>query len=338
MNRKTLLSNCSLIFVFASATALCAADGFTVQGSHSVKLKPQRLRLTTQVSAQGSDAKDALEKLHKHESAVKTSLTELKADPKSISFTVPKLKLETPGMPSDEEMQQNGFVVRQRMLQQMMERTSAAPSKEDDEDSEELPKIAIAVSVLTVEWSLPDDADTIARLPLMLEQKLKERDIAGKKNKFELSEDAQQKIADSIAAMQGGQGNGFNAISTGYDSYEERSAKGLRFEFVSNVNNKDLEAGAKAAFELAAASAALWSKATGLKLGKMKSVSTHGGPSSSAGTYTGAMNPYFLMDIESRYLGHSSSTSDEKPTEAVSKSPDELEYVLNISITYAIGE
>ncbi|MEQ1824983.1 MAG: hypothetical protein ABL921_03525, partial [Pirellula sp.] len=127
---------------------------------------------------------------------------------------------------------------------------------------EDIPTVVAAKCAVKAEWKLPTtDSDALALVPIQLKDQVTQRDLAGKGNKAKLAGEQQDQLEEMERIMS----------EQGYGGQVE--ATGPQIVFLGRVAD-DVEKGAiKAAFDEANKKAKGFSAATGVKLGKLKSVS-----------------------------------------------------------------
>lgn len=304
------------------AVQLVADDGLVVQGTYSQRLKPQSVRLLMFVEAQGKDPKDAIKRLAEHKEKVRKELVAMKAIESSIEFRAPTVEMFTPGMPA--QMQQYGRMRAMQMRAQMLGGAgAAAPDAESEEDK--LPEIALAKSSLKVDWQLPTtDLDALAIVPKSLKEQVIQRDIAGKKNKIELDEEAQEKIDESMAMMR---------EQMGYYQDEDQS-DAIQVLFVATVGTQDSALGTKGAFSRAVEQSKILAEAGGLKLGKLRGVSSNRFEDpTSASLYSSYQAAAVAANASTAVVGYKPGIG-----EVTNLHPEGLEMEYQVTLTYEIGE
>jgi uncharacterized protein YggE len=293
-----------------------AAASIHASGQHELKLAPQRLRLALNIRAEGVDAKSAIEALIRHKQRVKNELLAMKAEEDSIDLGTAQLSSGIPGMPA-EMMRYGAGIYGARMLSQVAGASNTDPAQ--------VPKVYIATSRVRAEWPLPTtDADALAMLPETLKEQVKERDLAGEKNKAELDGAQQEKLEEMQAAMQ---------ENMGYYSSDEGSSP-VAVMFVAKIDEESRRKAVSAAYERALAQAKMLSSVSGKSLGNLKSLRT------------GDVPVPATEEIESTYgtayAAYSNFTASQPAgvgiDEAQSTSPRALKLIVRVEAEFALAD
>jgi uncharacterized protein YggE len=244
----------------AYAQAATATGGLTITGSKEVVLKPSRLRLSMSVQAEGRDAKEAIKSLADHKAKVTDALKEMKADMASLQFEASKVTEQLAGMQQDPSSQ------RMFVPQPRVEPFGAGNGEESDDKPV---KIFTARASMTVDWAIPtEDIDALSLLPEALKAQISERDLIGKKNRIELSEEEQEFATEYVRRIQ---------QSGGYYTSNNAATPELQISYVASITPEQEKEALRAAYEDAVANAAILAEATGQKLGKIRSISRYEG-------------------------------------------------------------
>ncbi|MEZ6138113.1 MAG: SIMPL domain-containing protein [Pirellulaceae bacterium] len=282
--------------------------GISASSTEQISVKPTKMRLSMWVKAQGTDAKAAIKALNDHKSRVQKDLTAMKADATSISFSATRL---TEGA-GDQDPNAR------RMQQMMMMRAQGG-------NAAELPKaptVFTATAAVKAEWTLPvQEGDALALLPATLKQQITSRDLAGDNNKPELDA-AQQEQLEEMQAMMDEQ--------FGYYSSGDNDARGPSITFVASVTDEQIQAATKAAYEAAVKQAQALVSATGLKLGSLRSVSSH-----RDAVYSPRSMYYGPSYSDSQFPNSLISDDDNTIT---AENADELIMPVSVSVSYALAE
>lgn len=235
----------------AQAQSLMSSDarGLSSSATETITVKPAKIRLLMWIKAQGKDAKSAILALNGHKEKVRKELASMKAEADSVAFSPSRIGSGN----SNQE---------QRMIQMQMRAMrgggNATPTP--------APKIVTATCALKAEWALPvQEGDALAILPATLKEQIGARDLAGDKNKPELSESEQEQMDEMQKMMEEQMG--------GYYSSEDEG-NGPTIKFVGTAEPADISAATKKAFESAVAKAKTVSESTGVKLAKLSTVAT----------------------------------------------------------------
>jgi uncharacterized protein YggE len=318
-NTRIRFALIAVIVLSPFAVATANDGGLAVNGAHSLPIKPQKIRLTMNVVAEGKDPKDAIKRLAEQKDKVRKELVSMKADESSIEFKSAQIQMTTPGMP--EQMKQYGGARAMRArIQQGGFPGNNKKKKAADDDEDEIPQIAIAQSAVKVEWQLPStDLDALAILPKTLKDQVTQRDLEGKKNKLELDDDVKDKIEEMTAMFQ---------EQMGYYSESGNSEDAIQITFVAKVSPKDEAAGAKAAFDDAVAKAKQISEATGTKLGRLRGISTDGNSASEDFRSYPSYSPYGMPNVTARMRFTQSND------EVLSAQPDDLVRIIRVNLVF----
>lgn len=223
-------------------------EGISAAGTGQTELEPKKLRLNMWVEAKGKDAKSAAMALASHQERVRKDLVAMNAKAESVQFSAPRF---TSG-----ETDQGQSAM--RMMRRQMGSVNLG-------EQDEVPEIVTARSALQVEWDLPTtDPQALAILPEGLKQQIVTRDLAGKENKPDLTEEEAEKLDEITAMMQENMG-GFS-YSGPSDGTEPKIV------YVAEVDSEQRQAAMKQAFDQARQSAEIVSAAAGIDLGPLKSV------------------------------------------------------------------
>jgi uncharacterized protein YggE len=277
-------------------------------GQHELRLKPQKLRLSITIQAQGKDAKSAIESFLAHKERVKKELIAMKADEKSIEFGATQVTGVAGGMPA--EMQQYGAGA------YIAQVARAVPSIK----ASDIPKIYHAVAHVRAEWPLPtSDADALALLPETLKEQAKARDLMGEKNKAKLDGRQQEKLEEVQAAMQ---------ENVGYSTSGDENPT-FSVMFVAKVDDEARKNALKAAYEQAAAQAATLASAAGYKTGELVTIKSSDVPSIVPGenAYAAAFSAYTANTLENNVTD-----------EVQSLTASELKFSTRVEVEFALAK
>lgn len=234
----------------AQFTSGIGGDGITATGSGQVDLEPKKLRLNMWIEAKGKDAKSAAKALASHQERVREDLVAMNAKADTVRFSTTRFKS------GDSDQQRNTM----RMMQRQMGSTPFDLAQQDA-----VPDIVTARSALQVEWDLPTtDAQALAILPEGLKAQVVNRDLAGKKNQPDLTEEQLEQLNEMSAMMEESMG------SFGFDDSNDPSKP--RIVYVAEAAPEQRQTAMKQAFEQARQSAELVAAAAGIELGALKSV------------------------------------------------------------------
>ena len=215
-------------------------------GNETVKLKPQELRLTIQFSEKGPTLKEVLGKLKTRCDAARLQVSRLAAAKESIQVSEPTLAADD----SQRELQ----------MRQMMAMRSARGGRLPK--GLETPKTVTVAATLTASWPLAGKgAEEVLHFSHDLQTKIEEADLAGLKEKKELSPE-EEELAEEAQALMGYAGGG------------EATPGQPQFLFVGRITDEQRDQATRAAFEKAKAQAQRLAKAAGAELGNLASISS----------------------------------------------------------------
>jgi uncharacterized protein YggE len=232
-----------------SPAGIQATGGIQTSGTATIQVVPTKIRLTLTMEAEADEAKKAIKLLQAHKEKVRQSLSELKAEEKSIKFSNTRLD-QNDGFPANYPSP----AIRARILQQANNRGV---------DPEDLPIIFIAKSDLQVDWALPTtDPDAITLLVSALKEQVVEKDLVGKNIESDIADELRDKV-DALQQM---------AMQQGYYMDNSGTAAGLSVTLVGEVTPEQRKEAIKAAFEEAVANAKDIAAATGKSFTKVLSI------------------------------------------------------------------
>jgi uncharacterized protein YggE len=280
-------------------------SGIMVSGSETIPVKPTKLRLVMWVKAEGTDAKAALQALAAHRTKVKQDLIAMKAEEASITFSGSRLQ-------SGDNQDESASYVRM----QMMRASGASPNEAA------APEVVTAMAAVKAEWSLPvQEGDALALIPATLKEQIKARDLAGEKNKAELSAEAQEQMEEMAAMMQEEYGY--------YGGGDAQAATAPKIDFLGSVSQEQVQLATKAAFNSAFGKASALADATGQKLGSLTSLYNN--------TSNENMEDYAYMGYgQSKPYPTSLTETDERVVAA--DNPEELQMRITVMAGYALAK
>lgn len=258
-SRDSIQQLCSLLIAAAigafsagSASAQLSAvgvDGITATGSAQVDLEPKKLRLNMWIEAKGKDAKSAAKALASHQERVREDLIAMNAKAETIRFSTTRFK--------------SGQSEEQSAMQMMQLQMESSPLGLDEQDA--LPDIVTARSALQVDWELPTtDRHALAILPEGLKEQIVKRDLAGKENQPNLTEEQLERLNEMAAMMQE------TITSYGYGGSSDPSEP--QIAYVAEADPEQRRAAIKEAFDQARQSAELIAAAAGIEMGALRSI------------------------------------------------------------------
>ncbi len=238
------------------SSSTIASGGLTSTGSHTLKLRPTRLRVVIEVRGEGRSGADALRALADQRMLVSQELQEMHADREKVEFSAPKISIGYLGF-SD---------LNHPMLQNLIRRGLVpADPYQADADLEQgevpMPRSFVAISRATAEWELPtDDADALALLPETLRKQVAQRDLTGKKKRLEMNDEEREQWEE--LQRQAGNQNFFVQNQTIVHS-------DVQWVYVAALEPKLEQEAIQSAYQEAQRRAVALSAASQLKLGRV---------------------------------------------------------------------
>ena len=282
-------------------------NGLSATVTEKVSIKPEKLRLTMWIKAQGMDAKSAMLALTEHKDRVKNELEAMKADKESIRFSSSQV--------SEGEGDANSNRRAMQMQMQMQSRMKGGKGKSTPKP---MPTIVTAKCALKADWPLPvKEGDVLALLPATLKEQISSRDLAGEKNKAKLSDKDLEQLEELEAMMQ----ESFSYSDSG-------ESTGPKIQFIAEVPEDVTKKAIQTAFKKAVKEVEMLSAATGVKLAKLSGMTSSSSENHLANIYMngGYGNPRempsSLLDSESKITSHANA--------------DELSITVSVSVVYNI--
>ncbi len=313
---RRLVSNSVVVFamlaILSSETRAqygysSSSNGLSATAIERVKIKPDKLRLTMWIKAQGTDAKSAVLALTEHKDHVRTELESMKADKESIRFSSSQI--------SEGEGDSNSNRRAAQMQMQMQSRMKGGKGKSTPKP---MPTIFTAKCALKADWPLPvKEGDVLALLPATLKEQISSRDLAGEKNKAKLSDKEQTQLEELEVMMQ---------ESFSYSGSDEST--GPKIQFMAEVPEDVKQKATQTAFKKAVKEVEMLSAATGVKLAKLSGVTSSSSENHLANIYMngGYENPRAmpssLLDSEPEFTSHANA--------------DELSITVSVYVVYSI--
>lgn len=255
--KRSWLGFCVVCLIIACGPAAHADEPLAtivVSGHATVALKPQTLRMTLLVTADGDDIRAAAAKLQQQESDLKSRLVAAGADEGSIKFSDPVEGADAATLNPQQRLMQQMQIASQRQA------AIATPSTS--------PAAATVSSMMTAEWPL---ADAPAQGGLIaandLESKIKSALPANAPVDSKTPEE--QEIAEEMAAQQG----------------ENGKPTDPNFTFVHKMSDAERSRVYAQAFADAQSQAKILASATGKQLGAILHISTGNSSDGSANPY-----------------------------------------------------
>lgn len=271
-------------------------------GEQSVNLKPQILRVTITMHAEGTDAKSAVRSLAEHKARVKQDLVTLKADEDSIKFGATQLGGVTsvmgapPPVPNYSPVAPSTF--------------RSPPTTANNT------KLFRAVATVTADWPLPTtDLDALALLPDAIRAQVEAHDLRGEKNKAELSPEEQERREEMQLSA-----------PVLYNNYE--AAPLVTVDFVAKIEPAARQGAIKSAYEKAVAEAKLLASVTDRELGKL--VRLH----CNEGRVLSSIPAYPTPFVVAPNIQAAEPTDDE----VTASSPDDLKLRVHVETEFQLEE
>jgi uncharacterized protein YggE len=294
------------------SSSTVGSGGLTSIGSHTLKLRPTRLRVVIEVRGEGRSGADALRALADQKTRVNQELQEMRADRESVDFSAPKISIGYLGF-SDWNHPTLQNLIRRGLV--------PADPYQADADLEQgevaMPKSFVAISRATAEWGLPtDDADALALLPETLRKQVAQRDLTGKKKRLELTDEEQEQWAE--LQRQAGNQNFFA-------QNQNPTQSDVQWVYVAPLDPKLEQEAIQAAYQEAQRRATALAAASQLKLGRVIRLS-HSDRAAEAilGTYDGTQS----RPVPAQLLGRTG--------EIVATEPEGLRKVFTVQMVHEI--
>jgi len=276
-------------------------------GTVTITLQPEVMRLRIDLLGKGKDLKEALAKLKDRREAARKKVLELGATEKTIEIAPAGTSVG-----KADERRQLQMLVRARMS-----------GRKSEKDAEAKPQPVTVSATLTADWPVKtQDSDEMLIFANELQDKIKAADLAGIKEAGpktpEEAEEAEEAEMEEVDMYGGEQGP-----KPGEPS----------FVFVARVPADQIDKAMAEAFEKAKAKAARLAKAAGATAGNLRFLSTHQQPdyermSRQAYAYYGS---YYQELIQQSY-----SPGGDVPEEAVGVEPGPLKLRVSVSASFAI--
>ena len=308
--------------VFGQELNLGKTASVSVGYTHEVVLAPERIRLQMLVRAESREAENANSLLRKHQERVTKDLNALGATSSSIEFTAVTVSVGTPGLDDPDiarrmARQQAAQLVQMRNNIPQLRGQIPAPAAEDQ--SSELPQVFTALSALSAEWQLMSGLDEAAILfPSKLKTTIEEKDFKGKKLKETLDPE-EQALIQSLSGI-------------GVFSNPARQPE-LQMLYVANLSDSQEEEALGVAFKKAQAQANMLAKASGRKLGAMRSIS-----SNSAAHALSLPSAYSISAYGQSSFNPMASFARKNVREVVNEDPSNLKQLVSINVTFDIEQ
>ena len=293
----TIAAIVSLLTTFASAE-----DARTVTGSGKVVVKqmPTTMRMSIQVRESGKDVADALKSLKERRDAATATLVKLGAQKESIREGAPSIQGDDP-----------------RTAQMMAMRHGPGGGGTRKQKTG-----AVKVTLtgrLTAEWPLPEGKiEDSLKVALGVKDKLAMADLAGQKPKKKLTPEEQEEVEE------------MELLQQEYGQQPEAKFGEPAYLFLARISPDDAQQARAASFQKACKEADQLVTAAGHKLGKLRSLQSHGGLNNELlnyGAYGGQG-------------GQDAGEIDDTDDEAIGKSPQHgaIPFTFAVMATFDIDE
>ena len=293
-------------------------DSSNVSGSAQVRFqaKPSKLRLQVQLNAHGATPESAIKNLKLQRDTVGKQLSELRVDPKSISFSVPNVVPIVPG--SRPTAPGAGIPVMVHPGRPTRSEPAAAVrhSSETDRAAPARPRLFVASTTLRADWPLTgDDTDAIVAAAATIREKILAADLTAKKPAQDLSAEEQELVEESAIAphQQGSSGFAMQVLSDG--------KAGVAFVYVAVVSDEQRKKLMANGFAQAKKEAEELAEAAGRRLGELSHVYCQMENHSTVGRNYGP-----------EYAGSVLVSSDEHET--VGETPEKLVFECEVTVSY----
>jgi len=272
-------------------------------GNETVKLKPDELRLTVQLSEKGATLKEVLAKLKTRCDAAKLQVSQLAATKESIVVSEPTLAADM----SEQE----------RQMRQMMAMRGARGGRVPK--ALETPKVVTLSASLTASWPLTGKtAEEVLFFSHELQTKIEAADLAGLNEKKQLTPEEEELAAE---AQEFG---GFGATG-------EETPGQPQFFFVGRITDQRRDQATQAAFGKAKAQAQRLATAAGAELGGLASLSSHQSQDTDDSPYANYAAAIQMMR-QAQFAGGQSNDQEE----AVSATPGEVSVQVLVQTTFSL--
>ena len=293
----------------------------SVGSAHEVVLAPERIRLQMLVRAESREAENANALHRKHQERVTKELAALGAISSSIEFTAVTVSVGTPGL-DDPDIARRMARQQAAQLNQMrnnipQQLRGQIPTPAAEDSSTELPQVYTATSALSAEWQLMNGLDEATILfPSKLRTAIEEKDFKGKKLKETLDPEEQALIQ--------------SLLGIGVFSNPARQPE-IQMMYVGKLSDAQEEEAVGIAFKKAQAQAVMLAKASGRKLGAMRSIS-----SNSAVLALNLPSAYSLNPYGQSGFNPMASFARKNVREVANEDPSNLKQLVSISVTFDV--
>jgi uncharacterized protein YggE len=282
-----------------------SSSPFAGAGTAQIQRPAERMLMFVEISASGSDVREASKAMTKKIDAAKKKLSELGADDKSVTTKPPRVDTGT----SDASR-------RMRMMQMQMQRqlgNRAGKKKEEPET-----QTVTIKTLLQAEWPITGrDATEVLASAWELQEAVRDAKLAGTEEEAELSAEEQEALEE--ARMFSG------------DSDEQKPGEPA-FVYKGSVKPEERAALLKQAFEKARASANEMATLAGMKLGTLNSIAESRSPTESWASYYD--NGYNSSSYRLLQRMQQENAGEDDSLTMIGDSPSELVYSVSVTAGY----
>lgn len=274
-----------------------------VSGSSEVETQPKLIRLNLQISSQGKDFKEAMEKLTQQQDLAKAEIIKLGAIENSVKLTPPNF-----GTGATDEQRRMEMMVRQQMQH------GGKPEKTDKK-----PEPVVVNTSVTADWNLTGDGPG-QQLQFFheLKQKITNADLAGLKKAAEAKTAEEQEAAEEMEESE----------MPSYSSDGQPKPGEPVFIFVGQLSDEAKSKALSEAIVKVKKSAEVLAKAAGVTLGPVYTLSSQTTPQMQQ---TGYAQQYFYRNFNLGAFGQTSEVED-----VVANELGPIKVNVSVSIAYQL--
>lgn len=277
----------------------------TGDGSVTVTLQPEVMRLRIDLLAKGKDLKEAMTKLKERRETARKKIIEMGASEKTIDIAAASLSAG-----KTDERRQMEMMVRARMA-----------GRKADKEKEAKPQPVTVSATLTAEWPIKtQDNDELLLMAQELQEKIKAADLAGLKDmEAKSTEEEEEEEAESPEEVL-------------YSGDQGPKPGEPAFVFVARIPADRLDKATAEAFEKARAKALRLAKAAGVLTGNLRFLSSHQRPDyDRMSRYRYAYGSYFQELIQQSYSAEGADAE-----EAIGAEPGPVTFRVTVTASFEI--
>ncbi len=283
----------------------------SVSGQKQITVKPSRLRLQLPMQAEGRSPKEVVKEIAALKEQVKTELISMNADASSIVLEANNIYSYIAG---GNDPNSGGRV--------LVPYYSDPNALTQFQESNELFRIYVARSTMQADWVLPtDDIDAMSLLPEELKKQIQDRDLQGKKRKLEWTEE-EREMADNYARFLTQQRNAGSYTTSSRDLSTD-----VQVFFVGTLTPEQETDALREAYNDARLSAEIIAKATGRRMGELRSLNRTDSAAAADAQY------YVYDQYGNQSRGYVPRLNNR---EVLSPIPSKLQRNIVINVTYAL--